>query len=292
MVIFMEYKVIKYGSHNINNDNDGYMYNFNTSKSYTFNLHTHKCYEFIHIIHGKFLYTVEGNDYMVSDGDFIMANPGEYHAFSFPDECEYQREFLHIYPGFFKEFPKVLENLDSRKKGYFNHFPKQLVEKYGIDKIFGGIENCCKEPYPETDFMVLTYSLQLATVITRILREETSEYKKVPLKNKKANSVCDYIDHHYKENITLEEIATLNFMSPSYASRMFKKETGMTIKAYLNLRRVTSAKNLIMEGQKATNIYCECGFLDYSTFYRSFLKFVGMTPDEFKHKNSQNRKNC
>lgn len=280
----MEYKVIKYGSHVIQNDDEGYVYNFNTSKSYNMNSHIHKCYEFIRIICGQLLYTVDGTDYMLSDGDVIMTKPEELHSFSFPKECNYQREFLHIYPGFFDKFPEIIDELNSRRSGKFNCIPKSLVEKYGIDKIFGGIEQYCKNPVPETDFMVLTYSLQLVTVINRILREETLGYKKTLLKNKKANSICDYLDHHYKENVTVETIAAVNFVSPSYMSRMFKKETGMTIKAYLNLRRVTVAKNLIMEGQKATNIYSDCGFSDYSTFYRAFVKFVGMTPDEFKHR--------
>ena len=59
----------------------------------------------------------------------------------------------------------------------------------------------------------------------------------------------------------------------------------MTIKAYLNLRRVTHAKNLMMQGEKATTIFDKCGFFDYSTFYRAFVKYVGMSPDEFKHMN-------
>ncbi len=278
----MKDKYLKYGNHRINNDTDGYMYSFNTSRGYNFNSHIHKCYEFIHIIHGQLLYTVEGTDYMLSDGDLIMTKPEEFHSFSFPKECEYQREFLHIYPGFLKKFPEVLDKLYSRKSGYFNCIPAELVEKYKISRIFRGIEEYCKNPIPETDFMVLTYSLQLIGIINQILREESENSSKKSLPNKKANSICDYIDEHYSEDITVDTIANAVFMSSGYASRMFKKETGMTIKAYLNMRRITQAKNLIMEGYKATNIFTYCGFLDYSTFYRSFIKFVGMTPDEFK----------
>ncbi|MBQ9599169.1 MAG: helix-turn-helix domain-containing protein, partial [Clostridia bacterium] len=47
-------------------------------------------------------------------------------------------------------------------------------------------------------------------------------------------------------------------------------------------RRVRSAKNLIMQGQSITNAYIESGFRDYSTFYRTFVKYAGMSPDEFK----------
>lgn len=283
----MDLKIVKHGNHKINDDKNGYMYNFNTSNGYSFNSHLHKCYEFLHIIHGHLLYNVEGTDYILSDGDFIMTNPAELHSFSFPTECEYQREFLHIYPDFFKQFPDIIESLNSRKAGCFNHIPSETAKKYGINEIFRGIEKYCKNIVPETDFMVLTYSLQLAAVISQILREETQYYQKKSFCSTKTNSISDYIDHHYSENISVDTIANAAFMSSGYASRMFKKETGMTIKEYLNLRRITCAKNLIMQGEKATNIFDKCGFFDYSTFYRAFVKYVGMTPEEFKHTNKQ-----
>lgn len=277
----IETKIIKHGNHVINNDTDGYMYNFNTSKNYDFNSHIHKCYEFIHILHGHLLYTVEGSEYILSDGDFIMTTPSELHAFSFPKECIYQREFLHIYPGFLKGYPELINSLDSRRPGYFNRFPAETVEKYGIDKIFRGIEECCVSAEPETDFLVLTYSLQLITKISQVLRKESPEHQEI-ITNKKANAVCDYIDRHYNETISVGTIANALFVSPAYLSRVFKRETGITIKTYLNMRRVTHAKNLIIQGQPVTNAFLECGFDDYSTFYRAFTKYVGMSPEQFK----------
>ena len=101
----MEHKTIKYGNHIINDNTNGYVYNYNSSDSYNFNSHIHRCYEFIHIINGNLLYSVEGSDYMLSDGDIIMTNPDELHSFSFPEKCFYQREFLHIYPNFLNRFP-------------------------------------------------------------------------------------------------------------------------------------------------------------------------------------------
>jgi AraC-like DNA-binding protein len=274
-------KIIKYGNHVINNDTDGYIYCFNTSNGYNFNSHIHKCYEFIHILHGHFLYTVEGTDYILSDGDFIMTTPSELHAFSFPEECDYQREFLHIYPGFLKDYPDLLDSLNSREIGYFNRFPVETVKKYGIDKIFLGIEECCTNVTPETDLLVLTYAIQLIAKIKQVLRDESPAHQNVTL-NKKANAVCDYIDCNYKKNISLNTIADALFISPEYMSRIFKKETGMTVKTYLNMRRITHAKSLIMQGQSISNTFRECGFEDYSTFYRAFVKYVGISPDEFR----------
>lgn len=282
----METKYIAYGSHRIGNDYDGYMYNFNTTEGYSFNSHLHSCYEFIHIISGQFLYTVEGREYALSDGDIIMTKPEELHSFSFPKPCEYRREFLHIYPGFLNDFPDVTKALCSRKSGCLNLIPAEKVKKYKLDKIFEEIREYCNAELPETDLMVLALSVQLILKINRLLTDDAPEYKNV-IQNKKANSICDYIDRHFDEDISAADIAEVMYMSQSYASRLFKEKTGMTIKEYLNMRRVTAAKNLIMEGRKATRIFARCGFKDYSTFYRAFVKYVGMTPDEFKHRHDK-----
>lgn len=283
----MEQKTVKHGNHILNNDHDGYMYNFNTSDGHDFNSHFHKCYEFIHVIHGQMLYTVEGTDYILEDGDFIMTKPDELHSFSFPHQCEYQREFLHIYPGFIENYPQIVEALNSRRPGYFNRFNKDIVKKYNINKIFRAIEQCCAAPNEDTDFLVLTLTLQLLTMINRVLREESPESQEI-VKDIKANAVRDYIDNHYDEEISLDALAKKLYISQSYLSRVFKSETGMTIKTYTNMRRVTRAKNLIMQGQRnITNLFWECGFKDYSTFYRAFIKYVGMSPEEFRSTQSE-----
>lgn len=278
----MEKKIIRHGNHVINNDTDGYMYSFNTSKGYNFNSHLHKCHELLHIVSGGLLYAVEGKEYSLSEGDLIITKPEEFHSFSFPKECEYKREFLHIYPGFLSRFPEAEEILNSRAAGELNLIPVDKVKKYNIDKIFGEIEKYCEDVVPETDLMVLLCTVQIILKLNHIWVSDAPEYKSV-LTDAKTNSICNYIDRHYSEDITAASVADAMFMSHSYASRLFKEKTGMTIKAYLNMRRVTAAKNLIMEGHKATSVFARCGFADYSTFYRAFVRYVGMTPDEFKN---------
>lgn len=277
----MEKTIIKHGNHIINNDDDGYMFSYNESKGVNFNSHIHKCHEIIHIINCEFLYTVEGKEYRLSDGDLILTKPDELHSFSFPKECEYKREFLHIYPNFLERFPEAAKILNTRQAGILNLIPAEKVKKYNIDKIFDEMYIYCANPLPETDLMVLLCAVQIILKLNHIWFNDTPEYKDV-MTDAKTNSIRDYIDWHCMEDITAASVAEAVFMSQAYASRFFKEKTGMTIKTYLNMRRITNAKNLIMEGNKVTNIFARCGFKDYSTFYRAFVKYVGMTPEEFK----------
>ncbi|MBQ3427048.1 MAG: helix-turn-helix transcriptional regulator [Clostridia bacterium] len=279
-------RIIKHGNHIVNDMNNGYMYNLNFSRCYDFNSHMHNCYEFIHIINGQLIYTVEGTEYMLSDGDIIMTRPDELHSFSFPNECDYRREFLHIYPGFIKDYPELTQKLNDRKAGNYNRIPSEYVTKYGIDKLFDSMEECCDHADADTDLLMLAYTIELIVKISRILITEVFK-EHTPVTNKKASAVCRYIDHHCFEQITVENIANELFVSPGHLCRLFKSETGMTIKTYLNMRRITRAKNMIMEGHSIMkNIYPACGYNDYSTFYRAFVKYTGISPESFR--NTQN----
>ena len=284
MVIKMEREILKYGNHIINNDYDGYLYSYNFSDGYDFNSHLHKCFEFIHIIEGRLIYTVEGNDYMLTEGDIIMTKPNELHSFSFPEKQEYKREFLHVYPGFVDKFPDLVKPLISREDGYFNRIPAAVAKKYGIYEIFERMDKCCRAREAETDYIMLAHTIELMSVICQILRKEAPEAQEI-VTNKKTNAIYDYVEKHYQDDITIEKIARSLYVSPSYLSRVFKKETGMTIKNYINMRRVTKAKNLIVEGRRITDVYLECGFSDYTTFYRAFIKYAGTSPDDFKKTN-------
>lgn len=284
----MEIKVLRHGTHIPGNDHDGYMYSFNTSKGYNFDSHLHKCYEIIHVIHGNFIYTVEGHEYRISDGDIVITSPDELHSFSFPEECAYQREFLHVYPGFIEKMSEIADMLNSRSPGEFNHIPKDKAEKYGFDKIFDDIRSSCETPTAETDTIIFANVILFAAKMRLMLAGDAPKYPERGA-GSKAKTIYGYIDLHYPEDINSASIAAVMAISETTARKIFKKETGMTIKSYLTLRRVTAAKNLIMEGCKAMNIFTQCGFGDYSTFYRSFVKYVGMTPDEFKHRHDDRK---
>ena len=87
-------------------------------------------------------------------------------------------------------------------------------------------------------------------------------------------------------NLNIDDIAEHMFLNKSYISRLFKSETGLTISVYINMRRVMMAKNLLLAGENAMDIFYQCGFSDYTTFYRVFKKYTDMSPEQFKKKHS------
>lgn len=91
--------------------------------------------------------------------------------------------------------------------------------------------------------------------------------------------VKQYIGTHFRENINREELANVVFITPNYLSKRFCSETGMTLREYINARRVEEAKRLLLStGKTVSEIACEVGFENISYFSTVFHKFSGVSP--------------
>ncbi len=95
----------------------------------------------------------------------------------------------------------------------------------------------------------------------------------------------DYIQEHYHEQVTLNEVAENIYVSTFYISRMFKKELGKSFVDYLNEVRVEKAKELLKEIKYKTYEVAEIvGIPDPHYFSKLFKKHSGMTPSEYREK--------
>lgn len=91
--------------------------------------------------------------------------------------------------------------------------------------------------------------------------------------------VKQYIKDHFRENINREELANVAFITPNYLSKRFCSETGMSLREYINERRVEEAKRLLLSTTKTVSeIACEVGFENISYFSTVFHKFTGVSP--------------
>lgn len=97
--------------------------------------------------------------------------------------------------------------------------------------------------------------------------------------------VKQYIEKHYAEGISLDEIAEQVHMSNTYLSMLFKKEEGITYIKYLTQVRMEKAMELLKKGLKAKEVCGMVGYHDYKHFSTQFKAFTGMTLDHYKKMN-------
>lgn len=94
-----------------------------------------------------------------------------------------------------------------------------------------------------------------------------------------------YIEQHYMDNITVEKLANLGYMSKTTFNRQFKKEIGITPIEYLIEVRIKMAKLMLKRKEnQITDIAVRCGFCSGAHFSSCFQKHIGLTPSEYRDK--------
>ncbi|MGF6947594.1 two-component system response regulator YesN [Neobacillus sp. B4I6] len=100
---------------------------------------------------------------------------------------------------------------------------------------------------------------------------------------KPIQSAVQYIQLHYNESLTLKNIADKVYLSPSYFSKSFKEEIGMTFVEYLSWIRVQKSKNMLrMTSLPIDVIANNTGFANSSYFATTFKKIEGKTPTQYR----------
>ena len=97
------------------------------------------------------------------------------------------------------------------------------------------------------------------------------------------NKIVSYIESHPDQNLTLEKLAEELHYSRFYLARVFKADTGMTVRRYIRSRRLESAAAKLAETeQPVVEIALEAGYGSQQSFARAFRREYGCTPQEYR----------
>ncbi|MCR5627593.1 MAG: PocR ligand-binding domain-containing protein [Lachnospiraceae bacterium] len=92
-----------------------------------------------------------------------------------------------------------------------------------------------------------------------------------------------YISDNYSKRLTLEEVAEVVHLNPSYFSTLFKKSSGSSFREYLNMVRIEASKHLLEStSYSLIDIAIAVGFEDQSYFTKVFKKYTGLTPKQYR----------
>jgi transcriptional regulator GlxA family with amidase domain len=106
-------------------------------------------------------------------------------------------------------------------------------------------------------------------------------------KDSRIQLLIDFIRSHYKEDISLQQLADLVRLNPFHLVRLFKKPIGVSPYDYLLIIRAEQAKELLRKGFKVQDAATGSGFYDSSHFNRMFYKTTGTSPKSFRSSKSQ-----
>lgn len=131
-----------------------------------------------------------------------------------------------------------------------------------------------KEPSPHR-------ALVLKSVLTLLLNELTIQESTSQQGESQNPVVCQaisYINKNIDQALPIERISRECHLSPSSLSHLFKKEMKISLHQFILKKRLIIAYHKIATGQAPTSVAIECGFHDYSGFYKQYKKMFGRPP--------------
>lgn len=183
---------------------------------------------------------------------------------------------------------RIYDNISELNPGYFVLCGERLVEKViAISRQFQVSKQMSSMMHD--NILAILSHCSSRTSFWEILTEQLTRYLVdhcKPLERKLSKSIAEaiaYIDSHYMEPITLNDVAAHCHTNPTYLSTKFKNELGVNLIRYLSEVRIEMAKLLLTTSTYSlVEISDMVGFGDPKHFSKQFRKMTGLAPSEFR----------
>lgn len=209
-----------------------------------------------------------GQSLPVHATEIFILHPGE----EFEIEADILNPWNYIWIGFRSslELPE-LDKLDV--------FPAKNLEN-----LFLEIANCNRSANRPLEFLLLSYIWKL---IFRIKQMNHISTKKPDQAEDYVERACLLIHDHYAD-MNINQLAHELQLNRSYLSRIFKQNTGLSIKTYLTNVRLQAAKTLLLQKHTISETSILVGYADIASFSRAFKAYYKFSPTQYLQLNEQN----
>lgn len=252
----------------------------------TLESHVHDYYEFYFFLGGRVSMELGEEVFPLTPGDIIIVPPGQPHRAVIDDpSVTYQRIVFWISKGFCESLAAVSESYvylireTLAGKGFIYH-----VDAVDFNALKAQVYTLLAEIRTDRfgrEARIPNLAAELILSLNRMVYEKTH----AGIKNE-ARSLCEaiasHIDTHFDEDLTLDSLAARFYVSKFYIAHLFQDELGLSVHRYLTMRRLTVSRDALLSGSSVGEAYSLCGFKDYTSFYRAFLKEYGVSPKEYR----------
>ena len=244
--------------------------------------HDHSAVEILLTLEGMVTYTIEDKIYQVRKGEILIVPPDTLHSLSMGEGSS---RYLFLF-----ESDAIMAMRDLKAMASYFHKPFHLRDGSDAHVRIRELLLRAREAYEKREMMwnTMCYSCILrvyATLGQRYLsgiKPRTGDNMR-NMDSEVINAVMTYINNHYREELSLEDVARFAGFSRYYFSRSFKRQTGYSFKDYLCQKRLQVAVDLLIRTDKSMkDVALESGFGSVATFNRVFREKKGCTPTQFR----------
>lgn len=237
--------------------------------------HSHRYIELWCLLQGKATMLVEETEYPLSPGDLVVLRPGEVHTPVVDTSVPFGRAGVVFNPGLFDtlcENGSLWDPALNRKPGTRNLYRAEDMER-DIRFYYNQMRKPSKDPRLNVLLNILLIMRHLGNAYAR--KEFTDGTAGEP-----AQRILQYIGSHLHEELSLQSICQALYISSAQLERTVKKATGVSVGKYIAAKRLSLARNMILDGQRPTQICAACGYPNYASFFRAYTKYFGHTPKQ------------
>lgn len=243
-----------------------------------FNMHTHTTAELFYFISGKAVYHVEGNSYELQTGDILLMRPAEAHYVEQDPELPYERISLNFDPAILEPLDPehtLMRPYNDREPGTQNLYhtantPDDICRTY-LDNILNA---------PEDRLKAVANLILLLRQLCVMFDRDNSVFQPPDTLEQR---IIRYINQNLDKELSIQELCDYFYISRAQLCRRFKKITGTSVGKYITAKRLLQAQQMINQGSKPTDVYTDCGYQDYSTFYRAYIQYFGHSPRDTRN---------
>jgi AraC-like DNA-binding protein len=223
-------------------------------------------WDLTYVIRGRARYTIDGDDYDLQAGDLLCFPPGHSReARTWPDNP------MHCFSVNFS-----LNDLRGRPARLPFPLVSHIGEHEDIIHLFHELVFTWVDRQP-------LYLIKCRALFLLILHRlfELCINTDSAVMDYRISKIISHMAKHYAEKLSVRKMAEILGLNTVYFGALFKRETGMTMKRYLNHIRIKNAENMLRSGEyKVGEVAEHCGYTDIFHFYKQFKQFYGFAPSE------------
>lgn len=241
-----------------------------------FNQHCHLYYDIIFVIDGNVKIILENEEYVLSKNTAIIILPQKYHTIISTGSI-YHRLVINFYKELIPT--SIFDDFINKTNNSPILFCDSSVAVF--HKILKTVKHNNLNLYND---LLNSYLTEL--FYTMVFENSTTSFasKALDKDDELVNSIISYINNNLDKNILLDDLANMNYLSKSTICHIFKTKMQVSIKQYIIQKKMIYAYELIMKGTPATEVALNCGYENYASFYKLYLKIIGNSPTESKRK--------
>ncbi len=236
--------------------------------------------EIIFILQGTGWLSFEQSDklYKLNVSDIFVINNYEMHLLKL--EKDALAISLSIAPEFMAMVCPDIISLEVQCKSFL--YPQNRQEKFDVlrQELSKAFQIKYKNDQNDSQFLRSSVIRLLGYLVQNF--RNISIQRQNPVKRQKLLDVFDYVQRHYNEKITLEDLSKKVYLNRSYISHCFSKYLGISFYEYLSQVRLFHAELLLHGNNAITEIAQECGFPNSNAITSVFKKYRNTTPREYR----------